>query len=164
MRLSDMEEDWLVKGVVKRRCFAWIIDGILVGSLVALAWHLCLVFGILTLGLGFPLFGALPAIPLLYTWVFTASSMGATPGMALMGLVLARNDDLGQPSALATLGWTIAYYVTMAAGVIWLFVALITTRKRTIHDLLSGLVVVRTKALTDLWVAGIMPNGGPRSA
>ena len=37
----------------------------------------------------------------------------------------------------------VGFYVTLALGAVWLVVALLTTRHRTLHDLLSGLVVVR---------------------
>jgi uncharacterized RDD family membrane protein YckC len=164
MILPDFAEDALVRGVLWRRVAAFCVDAILLGGVVALAWHLFLVFGILTLGLSWPLFGVLPLFPLAYTWLFASSPMGATPGMALFGLLLARNDTLGRPDGLAVLGWAIGYYVTMAVGVIWLAVAVLTTRKRTIHDLLSGLVVVRMNTLTDLGRSGIMGGGGQPSA
>lgn len=164
MILPDDTEDALVRGVLWRRLCAWAIDAILVGGTMALAWQFFLLLGIITLGIGWPLFGLLPLIPLAYTWLFAASPMGATPGMALFGLILARDDTLGRPTPLPVLGWAIAYYVTMAVGVIWLAVAILTRRKRTIHDLLSGLVVVRMKTLTELMRFGIMQGGGPRPA
>ena len=77
MRLSDHQEDQLVQGVLLRRFLAWIVDGVLVLILLALAWYATLLTTVATLGLGFHLFSLLPLIPLAYTWGFTASTMGA---------------------------------------------------------------------------------------
>lgn len=150
----------LTTGVLRRRCAAWVVDAMLIAGLAALAWQACLIFGILTLGLGLPLFSALPAIPILYTWLFVASSMGATPGMALFDLVVARDADYGPPGPIAALAWAAGFYVTVAVGAIWLGVALLTNRRRTLHDILAGLVIVRMKALTAAIGFGIIGPGG----
>jgi hypothetical protein len=44
----------------------------------------------------------------------------------------------------------------MAAGIVWTAVAIITTRHRTFHDMLSGLVVARRSALRAYLTAGPM--------
>jgi len=44
--------------------------------------------------------------------------------------------------------FTALFYVTLMTGVIWMAVALFTARHRAIHDMISGLVVIRTRALT----------------
>jgi uncharacterized RDD family membrane protein YckC len=69
--------------------------------------------------------------------------MSATPGQAMLGLIVRRNDDLGRPSFAQALVSVIGFYITIAFGVIWLAVALLTVRRRTFHDMVSCLVVVR---------------------
>ena len=50
----------------------------------------------------------------------------------------------GVPQALI---FTVVFYLTLATSGLLLLVALFTVRHRTLHDLLSGLVVVRSRAL-----------------
>jgi uncharacterized RDD family membrane protein YckC len=142
------DESWLTQGVLSRRVIGWAIDAIILSVVCSVAWAMTGLFGILTLGLGMPLMGALPIIPLLYGWLFLASSMAATPGQAMMGLTVRRDVDLQRPESLQALAFVLAYCATIALGAVWLAIALFTTRKRAPHDLISGLVVVRARALT----------------
>ena len=102
----------------------------------------------------------LPAVPPLYHFLFLASPLSATPGQALMGLVVRRNDDLGRPDVLEALVSVVGFYVTLALGAIWLVAALLTTRRRTLHDLVAGLVVVRSDALASMLPPLTTPQGG----
>ena len=95
---------------------------------------------------------------------WSSTSLSATPGQALLGLVVRRNDDLGRPDLLEALISVVGFYVTLALGAIWLIVALVTRRHRTVHDLLAGLVVVRVDALTPAGPAWNMAAGGPPRA
>jgi len=65
-----------------------------------------------------------------------------------MGLTVRRDFDLGPPTGLQALISVLVFYVTLATSGLLLLVALFTVRHRTLHDLLSGLVVVRARALT----------------
>ena len=138
----------LFRGVLTRRVFAFLIDLVVLSVPVIFGYLFIAVFGLITLGLGWPLFGLLPAIPLLYHWLFLASGMAATPGQAMMGIGVRQDFDLAPPSGLQALVFTVLFYVTIMTGVIWMAVALFTALHRTIHDMISGLVVVRTRALT----------------
>ena len=140
-------EEWLTEGVRTRRIVAWFIDLLLIGLIIGGLWFVLLLFGLLTLGLGFPLMGILPFIPFCYHFLFVAGS-GATPGQQAMGLAVRRDDDLGPPTALQALIYTLVFYVTLALTGLLLLISLFTIRKRTLHDIASGLVVVRARALT----------------
>ena len=72
--------------------------------------------------------------------------MSATPGQAMFGLMVRRDDDLGPPTLAQAVISTLVFYLTLATSGLLLLVALFTERKRTLHDLVSGLVVVRTRA------------------
>jgi uncharacterized RDD family membrane protein YckC len=146
--LSMMEDDLLTRGVLTRRLLGWCVDVFLLAILVAAFWTSGLVFGIMTLGLGMPLLSLVPLIPLAYHTLFVASSLSATPGQALFGLRVRRNDDMGRPSFAQAVVSTLIFYLTLGTSGLLLLVALFTVRKRTLHDLLSGLVVVRERALT----------------
>lgn len=154
-------DDAMTTGVLSRRVWGWVIDICLIAILVATLYVVLLIFGLLTLGLGLPLLGMLPLVPVLYHFLFLAGPGSATPGQRLFGLVVRRNDDLGRPTPLQALLSTVGFYLTLAAGVIWLGVALFTIRKRTLHDLLAGTVVVRARALTPRAAFWNMPEGPP---
>jgi len=68
----------------------------------------------------------------------------------MLGLTVRRNDDLGPPTGVQALVSTLLYYLTLATWGLLLLVALFTLRKRTLHDLVSGLVVVRVRAMDAL--------------
>ncbi|MBV8525648.1 MAG: RDD family protein [Acetobacteraceae bacterium] len=155
--VSPEAEEYLTRRVIARRVVAWLIDLVLIGCLVAALWVLCLGFGILTLGLGWPVFGVLPFVPFCYHFLFLAGPLSATPGQALLGLVVRRNDDLSRPTPLQALLSTGIYYATLATSGLLLLLTLFTVRKRTLHDLLSGLVVVRTRAF-DEFLLGKAPG------
>ena len=75
--------------------------------------------------------------------LFVAGPASATPGQQALGLVVRRNDDLGRPTPLQALVFTLVFYLTLATTGLLLLFALFTVRQRTLHDLASGLVVVR---------------------
>ena len=150
-------EFWLTEGVLTRRVLAWLVDMLLVGIILAVIW---VSFGVLTLatfGLGLPLFALLPAVPFAYHWLFIATA-GATPGQALFGICVRRDDDLGPASLLAALIFTVVLWVQLAFSGLWLLLALFTFRHRAIHDLASGLVIVRSRALTKLDAGWTVPH------
>ena len=120
-----------------------------------------LLFGVLTLGLGLPLLGVLPFVPFCYHLLFVAGPASATPGQQALGLVVRRNDDLGRPTPLQALIYTLLFYLTLATTGLLLLVALFTIRHRTLHDLASGLVVVRARALTGGLGSWNMQGGSP---
>lgn len=162
------QEYWLGTGVLTRRVFAWLIDAGLILCLAVGAWMFCLLFGVLTLGLGWPLFGVLPALPVLYHWLFLAS-FAATPGQAMLGLTVRREADLQRPGPLEALAFTLLFYLTMLCGAFWFAIALFTPRHRALHDMVSGLWVVRARALTPAargWTmaGGTVPPRGPSAA
>jgi uncharacterized RDD family membrane protein YckC len=158
---SGLEEELLTDGVLTRRLLAWLVDLVVIGIIVAVMWAALFTFGVMTLGLGMPLLGLLPLGPFLYHFGFLAGPMSATPGQALFGLAVRRNEDFGPPTALQALASTLLYYLTLATSGLLLLVALVTVRKRTLHDLLSGLVVVRSRALTVPAGSWNMPGGPP---
>lgn len=150
--VTVLRDDSLLRHVLRRRICAFFIDGLIATILCAVLWALLLAFGLLTLGLGLPLLALLPAVPLLYNWL-TVATYAATPGQSLMGLTVRRDADLAPPTSFEALVWTLGFVVTVSFGIIWFAVALLTTRRRTLHDLLSGLVVVRRRAVDEALTA-----------
>ena len=143
-----LDDDFLVGGALSRRCLAWVIDVVLIGLLVWVLWWILVMFGLLTFGLGFGAMSILPFVPFFYHFLSLLGSSSATPGQQMMGLTVRRDFDLGPPTGLQALISVLVFYVTLATSGLLLLVALFTVRHRTLHDLLSGLVVVRARALT----------------
>jgi uncharacterized RDD family membrane protein YckC len=157
-RMPPLEDDWLTEGVLARRAVAWFLDALLIAAILVALGFALLLFGLLTLGLGLPLLGVLPFVPFCYHLFSLAGPMSATPGQTALGLIVRRNDDFGRPTPLQAVISTLLFYLTLSTAGILLVVALFTIRRRTLHDLLSGLVVVRAQRLQ----TGTL-TGGPRS-
>lgn len=151
-----LNDDFLVSGVLSRRCLAWCVDFCLIGVLIAVAWTALVMFGLLTFGLGFSALSLLPFIPFLYHVLSLMSGPTATPGQQMFGLTVRRDADLGPPTPFQVLITVLVFYFSLATSGLLLFVALFTLRHRTLHDLVSGLVVVRVQAMQALTA----PNQG----
>jgi uncharacterized RDD family membrane protein YckC len=151
-----LDEAYFLQGVMWRRCAAWVIDVVLIAILVWVLWWVLALVGILTLGLGFGAMVLLPVVPFCYHFLSLLSRASATPGQQMFGLTVRRNDDLGPPTGLQALISTLGFYLTLATSGLLLLVALVTYRHRTLHDLVSGLVVVRVRGMEALTA----PPGG----
>src|SRR6185369_1855396 len=99
------DEDF-IEGVLTRRCFAWLIDLMLIAVIFAALWTVLFIFGLLTLGLGFAAMAVLPAVPFLYHFLSLLRYASATPGQVLLGLTVRRDADLGPPTGLQALIFT----------------------------------------------------------
>jgi len=150
------QDDYLTAGVMFGRCVAWVVDLCLIGLLMGLLYWVLWMFGVLTLGFGFWLLPAVSAVPFAYHMLSLLGARSATPGQRMMGLTVRRDEDFGPPTLAQAAVSTVLYYATLATSGFLLLVALFTTRHRTLHDWLSGLVVVRRRALESL-----TPSVGP---
>lgn len=142
------EDEILTSGVLSRRFAAWWVDLVLISLLMAALYAATAFFGLLTLGLGWYLLPWVSLVPFAYQWLSIVSSMSATPGQAMMGLVLRRNRDLQRPDLVEAAIWVVLYYLTLAIFCPALLIMLFTVRKRGLHDMISGLVLIRSRALT----------------
>jgi uncharacterized RDD family membrane protein YckC len=138
----------LFDGVLWRRAAAYLIDlcvigAILIAAAIAFALLSVLSFGLLAPGLWF-LFGL---IPLAYHTLLVGSR-GATVGMRVFDLEL-RSWDGYRPVLLQALAHAVLFYLTVGAtcSLVLLF-ALINRRRRTLHDVLSGMLMVRSSGLS----------------
>jgi len=156
---DDTFEAALTWQMLRRRVTASLFDLALCVLLAGALLVFGLVLGVLTLGLGFGILLLLPGIPLLYNWLFVATA-SATPGQRLFGLVVRRDSDLGPPEGIQALVWALGFAATLmfTGGLLWLLVVFFTLRKRALHDIVSGLVVVRAAALTSPPASWNMPS------
>ena len=160
--IPSIDEHFLTSGVLTRRCVAWVFDVFLIAVLVWVLWWILVMFGLVTLGLGFGAMSILPVVPFCYHFLSLLGSSSATPGQQMTGLTVRRDYDLGPPTALQAVASVLAFYLTLATSGLLLVVALFTRRHRTLHDLVSGLLVVRVAAMRTLTETGgswNMPGG-----
>ena len=136
----------LFDGVLARRVIAFVIDAVVISIPIILATIFILIFGLLTLGLGWFLFWlwwpAAVVWALVYYGVTLGSPQSATIGMRVMDIQM--RTWYGAPS----------YFVLGAAHAVlfWLTVSLLTpfillvgffsSRRRLLHDMLIGTVVI----------------------
>ena len=99
-----------------------------------------------------PLLGLLPLVPFAYHMLFLAEPVSATPGQAMLGLAVRRNEDLGPPSLPQAVVSTLIFYLTLATSGLLLLVALFTrAQAHAARPVVSGLVVVRVGAPGTDW-------------
>ncbi len=147
--LSDANLDWqhskraidydsLLEGITWRRVTAFCIDIAIIG-LIFTALGL-MVF--LSLGLFSPLWALTPFVPVAYHSWMIGSSRSATCGMQVLGIEV-RTQNGARPSLLQAFAMTALFYVSIAILTpLILIVALFNDRRRCVHDILSGTIVI----------------------
>src|SRR3954470_22598860 len=140
----------LFEGVLARRVIAFIIDFVLIAVPVLLASMFIFVFGIVTLGLGFALYWLLPPASVIWALVYFGLTLGsassATVGMRVMDLQM--RTWYGAP-AYFVLGAVHAIFFWLSISFFTPFVLLVAffnPRRRLLHDILLGTVVINRPA------------------
>jgi uncharacterized RDD family membrane protein YckC len=138
----------LFDSLVLRRVCAFIIDVVIITLPVALAALFIFLFGLVTFGLGWLLFWLLQPVTVIWAVLYYGFTFGraasATLGMQLMDLQL--RTWYGAP-AYFVLGAAhgIAYWISVSVLTpLVLIVCLFDRRRRLLHDLLLGTLVIRT--------------------
>ncbi|HVZ50964.1 MAG TPA: RDD family protein [Pseudolabrys sp.] len=157
----------LFEGVLSRRVIAFLIDFFVISIPVVLAAMFIFIFGIVTLGLGFALYWLLPAGSVIWAIVYFGATLGG-PSSATIGM---RVTDLemrtwyGAP-AYFVLGavHAIVFWVSISALTPFiLLVAFFNQRRRLLHDIVLGTVVInnaRRAAGLRAEMAGVSPYNG----
>jgi uncharacterized RDD family membrane protein YckC len=145
MIANRLEDSRLYEGVRTRRVFAFLIDYAIVLLLMIPFGILVFLLGILTLGLGWMLFGVLfPLVALTYVWNTMGGEKQATKGMQMMNIRLERLDG-GRVDGLFAIVHSVLFWAgNVILTPLILLATLVLDRKRTVHDLLLGTVVVRS--------------------
>jgi uncharacterized RDD family membrane protein YckC len=133
----------------RRRIMAWLIDVLVILALVCVFGVLVFFLGILTLGLGWSLFAILgPAVAILYAGT-TIGTNGATFGMRAMGLRL-RMWYGGAPDFWIGCAHAVLFWVsTTILPLLSLVPPLLDRRKRMLHDMIVGVVMIDDRAGQD---------------
>jgi uncharacterized RDD family membrane protein YckC len=140
----------LFEGVLARRVVAFMIDVFLIGVPVALAYVFTFIFTIVTLGLGAVLFWLLPPATVVWALVYFGLTLGspasATIGMRMMDLEM--RTWYGAP-AYFVLGAVHAVFFWLSISFFTPFILLVAffnVRRRLLHDMLLGTVVINNPA------------------
>lgn len=133
----------LYEGILLKRVFGYLIDLAVLLVLGFVGWMILMVAGLLTFGLLWgvlPLFGAL--LPICYHGFLVGGPRSATLGMRIVGIHVLSIDGQ-RPTPLQAFIMAAAFYTTVPfTSFLILAVALFNPRRRTVHDWLSGAVVV----------------------
>lgn len=133
----------LFEGLVVRRCFAYLVDVIVIALLgIGLGFALS-VIGILSFGLLSPFSVVVLALwPLTYHSFFLATR-GATPGMRLFDLEL--RDWSGKPVEIVQSVIVVILFYLSISLTAWLILLVVffNARSRALHDILAGTLVIR---------------------
>jgi uncharacterized RDD family membrane protein YckC len=136
----------LFEGVLSRRLVAFVIDFVIIALPVLFTAMFIFMIGIVTLGLGFLLYGLLwPAMviwAIAYYGITLGSPRSATIGMRVMDLEM--RTWYGAP-AYFVLGavHAIVFWITVSMLTpLVLIVCLFNDRRRCLHDMLVGTIVI----------------------
>jgi uncharacterized RDD family membrane protein YckC len=142
----------LFEGVLSRRLLAFFIDVVIVAVPVMAAAVVIFLFGIVTLGLGWMLFWLLSPASVIWALAYYGLTMGsaasATIGMRTMDIEI--RTWYGAP-AYFLLGavHTVVYWVSVSVLTPFiLLVGLFNGRRRLLHDILVGTVLVNNPSRT----------------
>jgi uncharacterized RDD family membrane protein YckC len=140
----------LFAGVLARRLVAFLIDLIVIVVPVIAAAFFILLFGLVTLGFGWFLFALLSPASVVWALAYYGMTMGsaasATLGMRAMGLEI--RTWYGAPTYfLLGAVHAIVYWISVSVLTpLILLVGLFNARRRLLHDMLVGTVVVNNPA------------------
>jgi len=140
----------LFEGVLARRVLAFFIDVILIAIPVVFAGLFIFVFGLVTFGLGWALYWLLSPAAVIWALVYYGTTFGspasATIGMRMMDLEM--RTWYGAPMYfLLGAVHAIVFWITVSALTpLILLVGLFNERRRLLHDMLVGTVVINNEA------------------
>ena len=144
----------LFRGVLTRRVFAFLIDIVVLAIPVILVCLFIVVFGVVTLGLGWALFWLVSPASVIWALIYYGASLGgphsATLGMRVMNLEL--RTWYGAPSyfVLGAMHAVLFWISISVLSPLVLLVGLFNGRRRLLHDVLLGTVVINSSVLTQV--------------
>ena len=142
MAPSDLPDPGPDAGLA-RRVVAHLLDIVIVYAAIAAALLALTLMNAITLGLmSAPVAGVGAVAPFLYFAAYTGGARAATPGMRAMKIELGTIAG-GHPGYVRAALRTLLYFATMAVlSPLVLVVAPFNQRRRALHDIFSGTVVV----------------------
>jgi uncharacterized RDD family membrane protein YckC len=139
---NPVTQPQLFAAVIRKRCVAFIIDAIIILALTAIAYVAVAVLGVVTLGLAWLLFGLVfPAVGLGYNALTIGGPNSATIGQRMMGLTVPMWYG-GKVTPLIAAFHALLFWFSLVIFCPILLWAFFDQRKRCLHDILAGVVVI----------------------
>jgi uncharacterized RDD family membrane protein YckC len=154
----------LFEGVLPRRVIAFIIDFVIIAVPVVLAAMFIFAFGIVTLGLGWALYWLLPPASVIWAIAYFGFSLGgpasATIGMRVMDLEM--RTWYGAPAyfVLGAVHAIVFWFSVSALTPFILLVCFFNERRRLLHDIVLGTIVINNARRASMLRAGMAAVSG----
>ncbi|EFI50273.1 MAG: RDD family protein [Bradyrhizobiaceae bacterium] len=148
---TDAQSDLaLYSGVLTRRFVAFLIDLFVLSVPIVLVSIFILLFGVVTLGLGWALFWLVSPFSIIWALFYYGLSLGgphaATIGMRTLGIHMEMLNG-GRPYFLLGVAHAVAYWVSVSfLTPLIVLVGFFNRRGQLLHDLVLGTVLVNTAA------------------
>ena len=145
----------LFRGVLTRRVFAFLIDLVVLSVPVILGYIFIAVFGVITLGLGWMLFWLAWPATIVWAIVYYGASIGGPHSATTWACArwiwrcapgTARRAISCSAPAHAVLFWVSVSFLTPLV----LLVGLFNGRRRLLHDIILGTVVINSSVRTQV--------------
>jgi len=150
----------LFEGVLPRRVVAFAIDFVIIAAPIVLGAMVIFAFGVVTLGLGWALYWLLPPASVLwaiaYFGITLASPESATIGMRVMDLEM--RTWYGAPAyfVLGAVHAILFWFSISALSPLILLVCFFNQRRRLLHDIVLGTVVINNARRAAMVRAGMV--------
>ncbi len=130
-------DDRAFEGVLSRRIFAFLIDYVVMAIVILALGFVIGILGVLTFGLAWLLYAVLvPIVVVPYVALSLGGRDQATPGMKAMGLKIVKDDGSQVDWLIATVHLVLFWVFNTILTPFILLLALFTSRKRALHDIL----------------------------
>ena len=139
----------LFEGVLARRIVAFMIDFLAIAAPIVLGAMFIFAFGIVTLGLGWALYWLLPPASVIWALAYFGLTLGgpssATIGMRVMDLQMRTWYGAPAYSVLGAVHAIVFWFSISALTPFILLVAFFNQRRRLLHDIVLGTVVINNE-------------------
>lgn len=137
----------LFEAVIRKRCVAFVIDAIIIAFLWVVAVVAVTILGVLTLGLAWLLYGLIfPMVGLAYNAFTIGGPKASTIGQRMMGLTVPMWYG-GPVTPLIAAFHALLFWFSLVIFFPILLWCFFDRRKRCLHDILAGVLVINRRWL-----------------
>lgn len=139
---NPITEPQLFSAVIRKRCMAFLVDAVIITLLTVFAFVVVFVLGVVTLGLGWLLFGLIfPVVGLGYNAFTIGGPKCSTIGQRMMGLAVPMWYG-GKVTPLIAAFHALLFWFSLTLFFPILLWCFFDSRKRCLHDILAGVLVI----------------------
>ena len=137
----------LTEGVIGRRAMGYLVDLVMIAVWTVIVSVAIGFLGILTLGLGWSLFGLLPLTAIIYNAITISGRSQGTVGMRFAGLRVVDAATGGPVGFLTAAVHALLFYVAVSTFALWVcdvLIGMFRNDGRFGHDLITGVMLIRS--------------------